>query len=86
MEVNHKEVSELSDQELLEEAKKKKSGVILNAVLIGFLVGIVIYSFLVNTLGFITLFPLVLAYKLFNNPKYKSNELEAELSKRGLKN
>jgi hypothetical protein len=50
-------LSELTDEKLLLEAKKMKSNSIMNAVFIGFLVGIVIYSLLKNTFGFLTLIP-----------------------------
>mgnify|MGYP001413902220 CR=1 FL=1 len=55
--MENRELSQLTDQELLAEAKKMKSNSIMNAVFIGFLVGIVIYSLLKNTFGFLTLIP-----------------------------
>lgn len=61
-----KELSELTDQELLDKAKKKKSNSIMNALLIGFLIGIVIYSVVNNSLGFFTLIPLFFVYKLIS--------------------
>jgi hypothetical protein len=67
--MNEKELSELSDQELLEEAKKMKSNGIINAFFIGFLAGIVIYSIAVNSWGFFTLVPLFLAYHLIKNSR-----------------
>jgi len=78
-------LSELTDQELLQEAKKRKSTSITNAFLIGFLVGIVVYSVAKNTWGFLTLIPLFLIYKLVNKPKYDDKELENILKERGLK-
>ncbi|TKC08382.1 FUSC family protein [Pedobacter polaris] len=80
-----KELAELTDQELLQEAKKLKSASITNAVLIGFLIGIVFYSVIKNSLGFLTLIPLFLAYKLINNSKYNTKELEDLLKERNLK-
>lgn len=80
-----KELSDLTDKELLAEAKKAKSTSVMNALLIGFLIGIVIYSIAVNSLGFITLIPLFLAYKLIKNSKYDSKELENLLKERKLK-
>jgi hypothetical protein len=65
--VIQKELSELTDRELLNEAKKMKSTNITNAVLVGFLMGIVFYSIVKNSWGFVTLIPLYFAYKLFNN-------------------
>jgi hypothetical protein len=78
-------LSELTDQELLQEVKKRKSTSITNAFLIGFLVGIVVYSVAKNTWGFLTLIPLFLIYKLVNKPKYDDKELENILKERGLK-
>ena len=84
--MKQKELTELSDQELLQEAKKMKSTSITNAVLIGFLLGIVFYSVVKNSLGFLTLIPLFLVYKLINNKsKYNNQELENLLKERNLK-
>jgi hypothetical protein len=83
--MDKKPLSDLTDQELLQEAKKRKSAAITNAFLIGFLIGIVFYSVVKNTWGFLTLIPLFLAYKLINNSKYEKEELENLLKERGLK-
>lgn len=48
---------------------KEKSVRITNAFIIGFMVGIVIYSVLANTVGLVTLIPLFIIYKLVNKPK-----------------
>jgi VIT1/CCC1 family predicted Fe2+/Mn2+ transporter len=85
MKTKEKELSELTDQELLQEAKKMKSASITNAVLIGVLIGIVFYSIVKNSLGFLTLILLFLAYKLINNSKYNKKELENLLKERNLK-
>lgn len=83
--MEQEKLTELTDQELLQEAKKRKLAAIANAVLIGFLVGIVFYSVIKNSWGFFTLIPLFLAYKLINNSKYDNKELEALLKERNLK-
>lgn len=83
--MKQKELSELTDKELLDEAKKIKSTSITNAVLIGFLIGIVFYSIVKNSLGFLTLIPLFFAYKLINNSKHNNKELENLLKERKLK-
>ena len=80
-----RQLSELTDEELLQAAKKMKSTVIINAVLIGFLAGIVIYSILKNSSGFLMIIPLFLAYKLINNSNYKTKELDRLLKERNLK-
>lgn len=84
MKTEEKKLSELTDQELLQAAKKMKSTAIMNAVLIGFLIGIVIYSTVKNTLGFFTLIPLIFAYKLINNSKHNTEELKNLLKERNL--
>lgn len=83
--MNQKILSELSDQELLDEAKKLKSASIVNAFLIGFLIGVVFYSVIKNSWGFLTLIPLFLAYKLINNSNYQKKELDNLLKERNLK-
>lgn len=83
--MKQKKLTELTDQELLQEAKKMKSTAIINTVLIGFLIGIVFYSVMKNSVGFLTLIPLFFAYKLINNSKYNHTALENLLKERNLK-
>lgn len=82
--MNQKELSELTDEELLQEAKKMKSTAITNAVFIGMLIGIVIYSVAKNGFGFFILIPLFFAYRIINNSK-KDKDLEKLLKERNLK-
>jgi hypothetical protein len=81
--MNPKEVAELTDQELLAEVKKVKPSPIIDAFFIGFLVGIIIYSLMANTWGFLTLIPLVIVYWLLKKPK-RYEALKDELNKRDL--
>ena len=83
--MKQRNLSELTDQELLQEAKKVKSALITDALLIGFLVGVIFYSIIKNTWGFLTLIPLFLVYKLINKPKHNKEELEQLLKERNLK-
>ena len=83
--MNKQELSALTDQELLQEAKKVKSTSIMNAVLIGVLIGIIFYSVMENTWGLVTLVPLFIAYKLINKPNDDQRELEEVLKERNLK-
>lgn len=82
--MKQKELSELTDQELLDEAKKMKSASRINAVLIGFMIGIVVWSVVKNSLGFFALIPLFFAFKVFNKPK-NDKALEKLLKERNLK-
>ena len=82
--MKQKELAELSDEELLAEAKKMKSASIINATLIGFMIGVIVYSIVKDTVGFLTLIPLFLAFKVFHKPdKYKA--LKQLLKERNLK-
>jgi len=81
--MNQQELSELTDRELVEEAKKMKPSPMVDAFLIGFLVGIIIYSLAVNSWGFLTLIPLFLVYRLLKKPK-KYEVLKKELKERNL--
>ncbi|EIA08960.1 hypothetical protein [Flavobacterium frigoris] len=84
--MTNKDFSELTDQELLDEAKKMKSFSITNALIIGVLVGVVFYSIVKNSLGMLTLIPLYFIYKMINDPKNKrSKDLEELLKVRNLK-
>ena len=84
--MTQKELSEFTDQELLDEAKKMKTFSITNALIIGFLMGIIVYSFAKNSWGLLTLIPLYFIYKLVNDPKNKRNKnLKILLKERNLK-
>jgi len=84
--MTNKDLSGLTDQELLEEAKKMKSFSITNALLVGVLMGIVLYSIVKSTWGLLTVIPLYFIYKMINDPKNKrSKDLEELLVKRNLK-
>ena len=85
MQINQNELSRLTDEELLQLHKKMRSTSIINAVLIGFLVGIILYSIMNNSLGFLTLIPLFFAFKLNNNSKQSSKQLQDLLKDRNLK-
>ena len=82
--MNKKEISELIDQELLDADKKMKPNPITDAVIIGFLIGIILFSVAKSAWGFLTLIPLFFIYKLLNKGK-KKKALQEELKKRELK-
>jgi hypothetical protein len=79
--MSNKDLSALTDQELLEEAKKMRSFSITNALFIGFLAGIIIYSVIKNTWGMLTLIPLYFMYKMINDPKNKRRKYLEQLLK-----
>ena len=81
-----KELSVLTDKELLDESKKMKSFSLTNALLIGFLAGIILYSVAQNTWGFLTLIPLYFIHKFVNDPKkIRMTVLDKLLKERNLK-
>lgn len=82
--MKQEELSELTDQELLEEAKKMKSTSITNALLIGGMIGIIIYSVVLNRVSVFTLIPLVFIVKIVRDSK-SNKALEELLKERNLK-
>lgn len=82
--MEQKKIRELTDEELLQESKKMKSSSITNALLIGFIFGIIIYSIVKSNYGFFTLILLFFIYKIHNSSK-KYDDLKEILKERGLK-
>jgi len=70
-----KEPSEVTDQELVAQEKKRKSSAMMNATFIGFIFGIVVWGVAKNNIGFFALIPLYFAYKLFT----KNNERQEKI-------
>jgi hypothetical protein len=81
--MDQNELSQLSNEELLEVAKNNKPSPIIDAFFIGFLVGILIYSAAKNTWGLVSLIPLYLIYIFLKKPK-QYEALQSELKKRNL--
>ena len=79
-----KELAELTDPELLQEAKKVKSTKIFDGLIFGVLIGIAIYSTFKNGFGLFTFLPLVYVPIAAKN-KTKNKELEDLLKERNLK-
>ena len=79
-----KKLNELTDQELLDKNKKIQSGKIINAVLLGFLIGVAIYSTIKNGVGIFTLLPLVFVAFTINAWKKDNQALKDELKSRNL--
>ena len=81
--MDQKELSQLSDEELLQEFKNIKPSPIIDAFFIGFLVGIIIYGAIANAWGFIILLPLFMIYGLLKKSK-NYDLLKKELKERKL--
>jgi hypothetical protein len=62
-----------------------KRDTIYNALIIGFLMGIIVFSIFNRTFGLLMIIPIYLVYKLINKPKYDKNELEKLLKERNSK-
>jgi hypothetical protein len=81
--MEEKEVSQLSDNELVEEIEKVKPSPIFDAFFIGFLIGIFIFSIAVSAWGIVIIIPLFLIYLFLKKGKrYKA--LRRELERRNL--
>ncbi|MDP2724479.1 MAG: hypothetical protein Q8O72_17140 [Bacteroidales bacterium] len=81
-------LTELSDQELLQKLKKIKNNKIIDASIIGITIGIAMYGTVKNGLEFFTFFPLILAYIVVRNStnnKILEKEIQKELKSRNLK-
>jgi hypothetical protein len=81
--MEQKLLTELTDEELLKEAKKIKRTNLYDAGIFGILIGIAIYSSVNNGLGLLTFLPLVYAPMAVKN-KAKNKELEKLLKERKL--
>ena len=56
--MKQKELIEFTQQELLQEEKKRKSNQIAGSLIVGIMIGIAIYRTVNNGFGFFTFFPL----------------------------
>lgn len=77
------DLSRLSDEELLSEARSNKPSPLLDAFFIGFLVGVIVFGVAASSFGFLLLIPLFLIYILLKKPK-KYQALQTEIRNRGL--
>ncbi|MDX1938036.1 MAG: hypothetical protein SFU21_13025 [Flavihumibacter sp.] len=81
----NKPLQELTNPELLAEAKKLKPFTILNAFFIGFLIAIVAFSIYHKSFSFLMAIPLYFIYSLINNPRNKRRkEIDRLLKERNL--
>ncbi len=75
----------LSNEELLAEAKKNKKASIINGFLFGFMIGIAVFSTIRYGIGIFTFLPILVALYAFSNSK-KTIALKKELKTRNLNN
>lgn len=78
-----KTLSALTDEELLTVAKQNKPSPLFDALFIGFMVGVLVYSAVVNSWGMVSVVPLYLIYRFLQKPK-QYVALQEELARRGL--
>jgi len=81
--MDEQQLSALSDEELRARAKEMKSSEILHAVIIGFLVGIIVFSIVYDAIGVSILISLFLIFKVFHRPE-RNRALKRVLAERGL--
>lgn len=79
----NKQLSELTDEELLHEAKTLKPTKVYDAAIVGVLIGIAIYSSVANGFGLLTFLPFVYLPIAAKN-KVKLKELKSVLKERNL--
>ena len=79
-----KKLSELTNDELLLEAKKMKKYKTYDAVIFGFLVGVSIYSVATNGFDLLTFLPLVYL-PIAGRNKIRRKEVDKIMEERGLK-
>lgn len=78
-----KKLSELTDEELLKEAKRMKPTKMYDTVIFGFLIGVAIYSSVKNGIGLLTFLPIIYL-PVANKNNAKRKELENLLKERDL--
>jgi len=81
---DNKDYSKLTLEELLIEEKKIKKNETIAAVIIGFLVGVMVYGVAKNGIGFLYIFiPLILIIGIFKNSqklKHSRKQIQAEIN------
>lgn len=82
--MKQKELAELTNEELVQEAKKIKSTNILDAAIFGFLIGVAVYSAVRNGFGLLTFLPLIYIPIAAKN-KIRNKEVEKQVKERDLK-
>jgi uncharacterized membrane protein len=81
-------LTELSGEELSRKIKRIKTNKTIDAAIIGFTIGVAVYSAVKNGFGFFTFFPLILAFIIARNSannKILEKEIQKELESRNSK-
>lgn len=81
--MNLNELAQLPDDELIRVVEQNKPSPLVDAFLIGFLVGILIYSAAATAWGLVSLIPLFMIYLFLKKPK-RYAALQKELQRRNL--
>lgn len=77
-------LSEFTDEELVQAAKKRKQDAFFHALGIGFMVGVAVYSLFRNGFGFLPVILIgAIAYIIYKKPNYK--DVEEEINARKLR-
>ncbi|AYL97990.1 FUSC family protein [Mucilaginibacter celer] len=82
--MKQKELADLTNEELLQEAKKIKTNNIYDAAIFGFLIGVAVYSAVRNGFGLLTFLPLIYVPIAAKN-KIRNKEVERLVKEKGLK-
>ncbi len=81
--MKQQKITELTDEELLQEAKKIKSSNLYDALILGVLIGIAIYSTVTNGFGLLTFLP-VIYIPIATKNKKNNKALEIRIKERNL--
>ena len=81
--MNLNELAQLPDDELIRVVEQNKPSPLVDAFLIGFLVGILIYSAAATAWGLVSLIPLFMIYLFLKKPKRCAAQ-QKELQRRNL--
>ncbi len=87
--MDNKDYSKLTLEELIVEEKKIKRNQIISAIIIGFLIGVIVYGIAKNGFGFLYIFiPLFLIYGIYKNSQrlqHNSKQIQVEIGSKKIK-